>query len=141
MTDPDHDPVAGAAHPAPQVVSIPESSQVAATAPEHERRVLAGGGSQRLVSRLVPRTPRRPGAHSEISHPTADEATLWTVADVAAYLCASRSWVYHRAENGELPCLRVGGLLRFDPAAIKAFVRGERHVETHVLASRRLDGR
>lgn len=49
---------------------------------------------------------------------------LWTVHDVARYLKASRSWVYHRAESGELPCLRVGGLLRFDPDAIRAFARG-----------------
>lgn len=51
---------------------------------------------------------------------------LWDVRDVAAYYKASRSWVYQQAESGTLPCLRVGGLLRFDPAAVKAFARGER---------------
>jgi excisionase family DNA binding protein len=50
---------------------------------------------------------------------------LWDANDVARFLKASRSWVYHRAESGELPCLRVGGLLRFDPAAVRAFARGE----------------
>lgn len=46
--------------------------------------------------------------------------SLWNVADVARYLKASRSWVYHQAEEGRLPCIRICGLLRFDPAAIKA---------------------
>ncbi len=56
---------------------------------------------------------------------TAPEESLWDANDVAAYLKVSRSWVYHRAESGELPCLRVGGLLRFDPLAVRAYVRGE----------------
>lgn len=46
--------------------------------------------------------------------------SLWNVADVARYLKASRSWVYHQAEAGRLPCVRICGLLRFDPAVIKA---------------------
>ena len=58
---------------------------------------------------------------------TAEQANegLWDARDVAGYLKASRSWVYMRAEAGNLPCLRIGGLLRFDPAAIRAFARGE----------------
>jgi excisionase family DNA binding protein len=42
---------------------------------------------------------------------------------VARYLKVSRSWVYHRAEAGLLPYLRVGALLRFEPAAVRAYVR------------------
>jgi excisionase family DNA binding protein len=52
-----------------------------------------------------------------------DEDTLWDANDVARYLKVSRSWVYHRAEAGLVPYLRIGGLLRFDPAAIRSFVR------------------
>ena len=48
---------------------------------------------------------------------------LWDANDVARYLKVSRSWVYHRAEAGLLPYLRIGGLLRFDPAAIRSFAR------------------
>jgi excisionase family DNA binding protein len=48
---------------------------------------------------------------------------LWDANDVARYLKVSRSWVYHRAESAELPHLRIGGLLRFDPAVIEAFAR------------------
>jgi excisionase family DNA binding protein len=47
---------------------------------------------------------------------------LWTVRDLADHLKASRSWVYARAESGELPCIRLGGLLRFNPAAIRKWV-------------------
>lgn len=55
----------------------------------------------------------------------ADE--LWDAKDVARYLKASRSWVYQRAEAGLLPCLRMGGLLRFEPDTVRAFARGEIH--------------
>lgn len=51
--------------------------------------------------------------------------SLWTAKDVATYLRASRSWVYQRAEAGALPSLQIGGLLRFEPEAIRAFARGE----------------
>jgi excisionase family DNA binding protein len=50
-------------------------------------------------------------------------ATLWTAADVAAYLKVSRSWVYHRAEANLLPYVRIGGLLRFEPDAIRQYAR------------------
>ena len=50
---------------------------------------------------------------------------LWDANDTARYLKVSRSWVYQRAESGELPCLHVGGLIRFDPATVRAFARGE----------------
>lgn len=49
---------------------------------------------------------------------------LWDARDVARYLKVSRSWVYQRAEAGLLPSLRIGGLLRFDPEAIRAWARG-----------------
>ncbi len=51
---------------------------------------------------------------------------LWTVADVARYLGVSKSWVYHHAEAGDLPSLRICGLLRFDPDAIRAFAHGQK---------------
>jgi excisionase family DNA binding protein len=48
--------------------------------------------------------------------------TLWTADDVASFLKVSRSWVYHRAESGQLPYLRVGGLIRFQPDEIRSLV-------------------
>jgi excisionase family DNA binding protein len=44
---------------------------------------------------------------------------LWTVREVAAFLRASTSWVYKAAERGDLPCIRLGALLRFRPSAIQ----------------------
>ena len=46
---------------------------------------------------------------------------LWTWREVARALKVSRSWVYAKAERGELPSLRVGGLLRFDPTEVRRF--------------------
>jgi hypothetical protein len=54
-----------------------------------------------------------------------EKLRLWDASDVAGYLKASRSWVYHQAEKGHLPCMRIAGLLRFDPEAIKRFARGQ----------------
>jgi excisionase family DNA binding protein len=64
------------------------------------------------------------------------ENGLWSAADVADYLKVSRSWVYQRAEAGDLPCLRMGGLLRFDPEAVRAFARGESSKNTRVVPFR-----
>jgi excisionase family DNA binding protein len=50
--------------------------------------------------------------------------SLWTWKDVAAYLRVGRSWVYEKAGSGELPARRILGMLRFDPAAIKALAVG-----------------
>jgi excisionase family DNA binding protein len=63
--------------------------------------------------------------------------SLWTVAEVAEYLRVSVSWVYLHAGASDLPCLRVGGLKRFHPAAVRAYARGERLTETPVLPLRR----
>jgi excisionase family DNA binding protein len=62
--------------------------------------------------------------------------TLWTAQDVAHYLKASRSWVYQKAEAGVLPCLRIGGLLRFDPEAVVAFSRGDAPPQARVVPLR-----
>ena len=55
----------------------------------------------------------------------ADES-LWRVCDVARHLCASISWVYKAAEREQLPCIRIGAMLRFEPAAIRSWLAGQR---------------
>jgi excisionase family DNA binding protein len=76
----------------------------------------------------------RPTRRSPTPAPTSARDALWDANDVAGYLKVSRSWVYHRAEAGQLPCVRVGGLLRFDPAAIRASARGEATATKRVVA-------
>jgi excisionase family DNA binding protein len=66
----------------------------------------------------------RPVAQALDQAPSASEAGLWDANDVARYLKVSRSWVYQRAEAGLLPYARIGGLLRFDPHAVRTFARG-----------------
>jgi excisionase family DNA binding protein len=57
-----------------------------------------------------------------VTAPSTEDWELWTWREVARALKVSRSWVYAKAERGELPSLRVGGLLRFDPSEIRRFV-------------------
>jgi excisionase family DNA binding protein len=68
---------------------------------------------------------RRPPAPSRDRAPAGGGERLWDANDVARYLKVSRSWVYHRAEAGLLPLRRIGGLLRFDPAAIRAYAQND----------------
>jgi len=58
---------------------------------------------------------------------------LWDVNDVANFLKVSRSWVYQKAEAGQLPYLKVGALLRFDPEEIRAYATAVRHGISKVI--------
>ena len=69
----------------------------------------------------------------------ADGEGLWDARDVARYFRASRSWVYHQAEAGTLPCLRIGGLLRFDPRVVRMFAAGEEPPHGMSVPHRRRD--
>lgn len=72
---------------------------------------------------------------SPAEQPSSD--TLWDVADVAAYLKTSRSWVYEKSKGvGAIPTMRVGGLLRYEPEEVKAWARGERK-STNVVSLKR----
>jgi excisionase family DNA binding protein len=64
---------------------------------------------------------------SETNSPERDVRAeqLWEVKDVVAYLKVSPSWVYMHAQDGTLPSVRIGGLRRFHPEAIRAYARGE----------------
>ncbi len=50
----------------------------------------------------------------------AEEDQLWTAARVAKYFGVSRSWVYRETSAGRLPCSRILGLVRYDPAEMRA---------------------
>jgi len=58
------------------------------------------------------------------------EEALWTVHDVAGFLKASASWVYKASERGDLPCIRLGAMVRFEPAAIRAWLAQRRSALT-----------
>jgi predicted DNA-binding transcriptional regulator AlpA len=59
----------------------------------------------------------------------------WKTKDVAEFLQASESWVRHAAAEGRLSCIKIGGLLRFDPSEIRALVEGHQRELPRVLPS------
>ncbi len=70
---------------------------------------------------------------------TIEPEALWDAKEAARFLRVSRTWVYQGAEAGLLPYLRIGALLRFEPATLRAFARQDRLSSTTVMA--RLDKR
>ena len=58
---------------------------------------------------------------------------LWAAEDVARFLKMSKSWVYHASQRGELPHVRIGASLRFDPSSIRAWLRRRSNPEAAVL--------
>lgn len=58
------------------------------------------------------------------ARPLTDD-TLWDADAVARFLTVSRSMVYKLEQAGELPCLRIGACIRFEPATVRAYARGE----------------
>ncbi|WP_225413893.1 helix-turn-helix domain-containing protein [Stigmatella hybrida] len=59
--------------------------------------------------------------------------SLWDANDVARFLKVSRSWVYQKTAASELPCLHVGGLVRFEPETIRAWARGEHSPSARIV--------
>lgn len=66
--------------------------------------------------------------------PSTSQEQLWDAKDAAAFLKVSRSWVYQRAEAGLVPHVRIGALLRFEPAVIREFARQDRCSPSEVMA-------
>jgi hypothetical protein len=60
--------------------------------------------------------------HAEVNHAS---GRAWKVRDVAEFLQASESWVRNAAAGGRLPCVKIGGLLRFDPDEIRSLARAQ----------------
>lgn len=56
-----------------------------------------------------------------------EQAPLWTLQDVATHLRCTVRHVQNLIGRG-LPCLRIGKLVRFDPAEVKSFLRARRDV-------------
>jgi len=49
----------------------------------------------------------------------------WTARQVAEYLQVSEETVYRMARDGDIPAIRVRGIVRFDPEAIRATGRAD----------------
>jgi excisionase family DNA binding protein len=60
---------------------------------------------------------------------SSEQRSLLDVASLAEYLGVSRSWVYQAVANGELPVVRIGSLLRFEPQAVQAWLRAKSEQE------------
>jgi len=54
--------------------------------------------------------------------PAEFDDALWDVKRMARHLGASVSWVYKAVERGTLPCIRIGAMVRFEPAAVRAWL-------------------
>lgn len=65
---------------------------------------------------------------------------LWNVEDVAAFLRVRSKAVYRLVEAGDLPHLKIGRRVRFEPAAIERFIhccrRGAMGIDTEVPSCR-----
>ena len=70
------------------------------------------------------RTPIESAAHPPIArHPFSfSPKKLWTAQEVAAFLRVGRNAPYEMADRGELPFIRVGQRLRFDPAKVREYL-------------------
>src|SRR5262245_35793962 len=58
------------------------------------------------------------------SVPQQADEKLWTVAEVAAHLQVSKSWVYQAARKLAIPSVKVGASVRFRPTQIFAWAAG-----------------
>jgi excisionase family DNA binding protein len=56
---------------------------------------------------------------------------LWNAQDVARFLKCSPSAVYRWAELGQIPCRRIGTLLRFKPEEVEAWL--DRNASASIL--------
>ena len=53
-------------------------------------------------------------------------ATALTVSEVALLLNVSERQVYKLAAEGHIPCFKPGNSIRFDPAAVAAWLRAQK---------------
>lgn len=88
--------------------------------------------SLRKVQRVEKMAPPQPAQET-------DDA-MWSVEKVASFLGMSKSWVYERAESGDLPAVRLGGRLRFSAAAIREYAQRGKSEEPKVIAIGRRRG-
>src|ERR1700682_1422673 len=78
-----------------------------------------------------PRNPKRtppnptPEGSTELASRVAAKPHAIKAQDVAQLLGVTRQHIYKLAAKGLLPCFRVGTAVRFDPAAVAAWLGGK----------------
>lgn len=65
-----------------------------------------------------------------------DTERLWTIDDLAAYLNITKAMAYHLTNKGRIPCWKIGKRLRFDPEAVRSFVRNQCLLEVNSRKAR-----
>lgn len=74
----------------------------------------------------MPNKPSPPPNPTSRLGPMSREQSLRDAGWVAEFLNVDPSWVETAIQSGTLPSIQVGDVVRFDPEAIKAWVRGDR---------------
>ncbi|MFQ6033247.1 MAG: helix-turn-helix domain-containing protein [Candidatus Bipolaricaulia bacterium] len=71
------------------------------------------------------------------------EKEIMTAAELAEYLSFSKNWVYRKAEEGEIPGMRMGNRWRFKRSLINEWIEGRAPGEGRRPRgrARRLEGR
>ena len=59
--------------------------------------------------------------------------SLWTHREVMALLRIGRNAVYDMAASGDLPSIRIGSRIRFDPAKVRAWLERQSQPNAKVL--------
>ena len=78
------------------------------------------GGRETIVNHM------ECGTRESIAAKEAAVPQLLTVRDVAKLLQFHEKTIYAWAERGELPCMRVGNRLRFDPSAVSRWLQARK---------------
>lgn len=60
-----------------------------------------------------------------------------TIDELCDYLNLKKSFVYAKVESGELPCYRIGRLLRFKRQVVDAWMEGNRKGATEVVKGKK----
>lgn len=63
--------------------------------------------------------------------------TLWTVQDIMRVLGVKKSWVYERTASGELPHIRLGAYIRFDPEDVRRYIQSKKNKPATLLHLKR----
>lgn len=64
--------------------------------------------------------------HERLDEGENEPERLWKIADVAEFLALSERTVRALVQRRGLPCMRIGGAVRFDPASVRSWTRRQR---------------